>query len=179
MVVPRLQTCGPCGNAAGTFRRGQAGGQGTTTQLVLEEGGLAVDLSPEGTASSAKLIEVFPRAEGNQRIVIPCADQFATRLEEGLRAKGYEVVRLEMYTMADVDELEPKLEEMWGQGAWQAVLLTVPSLVKPYVELLGHRDDVHVVAWDDGHSQGLGRAERVRAGRGQAEGSVRRGVPRS
>ncbi|AQP44209.1 hydroxymethylbilane synthase [Tessaracoccus flavus] len=122
---------------------------GTTTRLVVEEAGRNVDLCPEGPASSQKLVELFPKAEGKVRVVIPCADQFATRLEDGLRAKGYEVLRLEVYTMADLDEPDAKLKEMWDEGAWNAVFLVTPSQVRPYMELLGHRDDVQVVVWDD------------------------------
>ena len=122
---------------------------GTTTRLVLEEGGRAVDLCPEGPASSQKIVEMFPRAEGKVRVVIPCADQFATRLEDGLRAKGYDVHRLDIYTMGDLEQPDPKLKEMWDKGAWDAIFLVTPSQVKPYTELLGHRDDVHVVAWDN------------------------------
>ena len=51
--------------------------------------------------------------------------------------------------MADLDEPDAKLKEMWDEGAWNAVFLVTPSQVRPYMELLGHRDDVQVVVWDD------------------------------
>ena len=128
---------------------------GTTTRQVLEEGGRAVDLSPEGTASSNILVDVFPQAEGEVRVAIVCADQLSTKLEDGLRAKGYTVERCEIYTMADVSEIYPELRQKWDEGAWDAILLSQPSLAGAYVHLLGHRDDVQVLAWDDPTAEAL------------------------
>lgn len=121
---------------------------GETTQQTLEEAGYTVDISPDGTASSARLVDMFPPAEGEQRVVIVCADQLSTKLETGLREKGYTVERSEIYTMADVDELYPELRQKWDEGAWDAILLSQPSLAGAYANLLGHRDDVSVLAWD-------------------------------
>ena len=122
---------------------------GSTTRQSLEDSGVRVDLSPEGTASSQSLVDLFPRAEGEERVVVVGPDQLSTKLEDGLRAKGYEVQRLEVYTMADVEELDPRFKQMWADGAWQAVLLSQPSLAAAYQSLLGHRDDVAVLAWDN------------------------------
>ncbi len=121
---------------------------GSTTRQVLEEGGQKVDLSPDGTASSARVVEMFPPAEGEVRVVIACADELSTKLEDGLRAKGYTVERLEVYTMEPVANPNPKLLEMWARGVWDAILLSHPSLAQVYVDMLGHRDDVAVLAWD-------------------------------
>lgn len=128
---------------------------GTTTRRTVEEAGRGVDISPEGTASSQKLIDEFPAAEGEQRVVILCADQFPTRLEKGLRNKGYQVERSEIYTMADVEEIDPDLRSRWDDGAWEAVLLTQPSLAYVYAKTLGHRDDVNVLAWDEETAEAL------------------------
>lgn len=122
---------------------------GSTTRRSVEDGGRAVDLSPEGTASSHTLVELFPRAEGEQRVVILCADQLSTRLETALRQKGYTVERSELYTMADVAEIDPALRRRWDAGAWDAVLLSQPSLAHVYAKKLGHREHVHVLAWDE------------------------------
>ena len=122
---------------------------GSTTRQVAEEAGYAVVLSPEGTASSASLVDMFPVAKQGERVVIVCADQLSSKLEDGLRAKGYEVERLEIYTMSDVEQVDAELKQMWDDGAWDAVLLSQPSLAEAYANLLGHRDDVHVLAWDE------------------------------
>lgn len=122
---------------------------GSTTQRTVEDAGRKVDIGPEGTASSQKLVEAFPPAEGEQRVVILCADQLSTKLEKGLRRKGYTVDRSEIYTMADVEEIDPALRSRWDDGAWDAVLLSQPSLAHVYATTLGHRDDVRVLAWDE------------------------------
>ena len=122
---------------------------GSTTRQTLEDAGIEVDLCPEGTASSQSLVDMFPKAEGDVRVVIPCAQDLSTKLEDGLRAKGYEVQRLEIYTMADVDDLDPRVKQMWDDGAWAAILLSQPSLAATYQSLLGHRDGVAVLAWDE------------------------------
>lgn len=128
---------------------------GSTTRQVVEEAGYTVDLSPEGTASSALLVDEFPTAQEGERVVIVCADQLSTRLEDGLRAKGYEVERLEVYTMQDVAEVDAELKRKWDEGAWDAVLLSQPSLASSYAHLLGHRDDVKVLAWDEQTAESL------------------------
>lgn len=122
---------------------------GSTTRQVVEEAGYQVDLSPEGTASSALLVEAFPQAQGEERVVVVGPDQLSTKLEDGLRAKGYTVERLEIYTMGDVDDVDGELKEKWNEGAWDAVLLSQPSLAGAYAHLLGHRDDVSLLAWDE------------------------------
>ena len=128
---------------------------GTTTRRTVEDSGRKVDLSPEGTASSTKMLEEFPNPDGDQRVVILCADQLSTRLEEGLRKKGYTVDRSEIYTMADVDEIDPALRSRWDEGAWDAVFLSQPSLAHVYAKKLGHRDHVNVLAWDDETAQAI------------------------
>lgn len=122
---------------------------GTTTAQVVEESGYTVDLCPEGTASSHNLVDLFPPVEDQERVVIVGPDQLSTKLEEGLRKKGYTVDRCEIYTMADVDEVYPELKEKWEEGAWDAVLLSQPSLAGAYANLLGHRDHVALLAWDE------------------------------
>ncbi|MDO5677409.1 MAG: hydroxymethylbilane synthase [Propionibacteriaceae bacterium] len=122
---------------------------GTTTKRTVEEAGRKVDISPEGTASSQKLVDEFPPAEGEQRVVILAPDQLSTKLEDGLRKKGYHVDRSEIYTMGDVDEIDPALRSRWDDGVWDAVLLSQPSLAYVYAKTLGHRDHVKVLAWDE------------------------------
>ncbi|WGT48191.1 hydroxymethylbilane synthase [Tessaracoccus lacteus] len=122
---------------------------GTTTQQIVEEAGYTVTLCPEGTASSQRLVEMFPPAEGDQRVVIPGPRQLSTKLEEGLRDKGYAVERNEIYSMEDVAEIEPELRAKWDAGTWDAILLSQPSTAEAYINVLGNRDDVLALAWDD------------------------------
>lgn len=127
----------------------QVATMGTTTQQIVEETGIEVTLSPEGTASSQRLVEMFPPAEGNQRVVIPCPRQLSTKLEDGLREKGYVVDRNEIYSMEDVSKIAPELRTKWDAGTWDAILLSQPSTATAYAKVLGHRDDVLALAWDE------------------------------
>ncbi|MFT3889697.1 MAG: hydroxymethylbilane synthase [Arachnia sp.] len=128
---------------------------GSITQQIVEESGYTVELCPDGTASSLRLVDEFPPADGDVRVVIVGPDQLSTKLEDGLRAKGYTVERCEIYTMADVEDLDPELREKWDEGAWDAVLLSQPSLAHSYAHLLGHRDHVAVLAWDEPTAEAL------------------------
>lgn len=128
---------------------------GSITQQIVEESGYAVQLCPDGTASSLRLVDEFPQADGDVRVVVVGPDQLSTKLEDGLRAKGYTVDRCEIYTMADVEKLDPELREKWDEGVWDAVLLSQPSLAHAYAHLLGHRDHVAVLAWDEPTAEAL------------------------
>ena len=156
VVLPSAQTVWALRERGWDIPKGKrVAAMGSTTQLAAEESDIQVEISPEGTASSQRLVEMFPKAEGEQRVVIACADQLSTNLEVGLRAKGYTVERLEVYTMVDVPELDPRIRQMWNDGAWQAILLSQPSFASAYVNLLGHRDGVHVLAWDEPTAEAL------------------------
>ncbi|RRD47775.1 hydroxymethylbilane synthase [Tessaracoccus sp. OH4464_COT-324] len=120
---------------------------GSTTRQLLEDRGRTVTLSPEGTASSRRLIEMFP--EGNERVVIPCSDDLSSRLEDGLSAKGYQVVRMPIYRMVDVDQVVGWVARAWESGSYDGVLLTTPSVARAFVKLLPKRPDVAILAWDE------------------------------
>ena len=126
---------------------------GSTTRQVLEEFGRKVDVSPEGTASTPKLIEMFP--EGSGRVVIPSADDLSSRLEEGLGAKGYEVVRMPVYRMVDVEKVADWVLEGWEGGRYDAVLLTSPPVAKSFLNVLPRKDNVSVLAWDEDTAEAL------------------------
>lgn len=126
---------------------------GDTTRSAVEQAGREVDLCPPGTASSEKLIAMFP--EGTERVVIPCVNDLSTKLEDGLRAKGYEVERLPVYRMADVAAVPEAVLRAWRDDYWDAVLLSHPSLAGAYVRLLGNRDRVKVLAWDSATAAAL------------------------
>lgn len=120
---------------------------GSTTRQVVEELDRGVIFSPEGTASSRRLIEMFPTGSG--RVVIPCVDDLSSRLEEGLGAKGYEVVRMPIYTMVDVDGVADWVSEGWEQGRYDAILLTSPSVARSFLDLLPPNPDVKILTWDE------------------------------
>lgn len=120
---------------------------GSTTRQVAEEYDKVVELSPEGTASSKRLIEMFP--EGSGKVVIPCSDDLSTRLEDGLSAKGYEVIRMPVYTMVDVELVAGWVQEGWEQDRYDSILLTTPSVARSFLKLLPRNDNAAVIAWDE------------------------------
>lgn len=119
---------------------------GTTTRDLLEELGLKVEISPEGTASSKRLIDLFP--EGDEKVVVPCADDLSDRIQEGLSAKGYDVTRMPVYRMVDIDEVAGWVLDGWNGDRYDAVLLTSPSVAQSFLNVLP-RNDVKVLAWDE------------------------------
>lgn len=126
---------------------------GTTTREMLEDYGVHVTLSPEGTASTPNLIAMFPKGSG--RVVVPCADDLSNRLEEGLGERGYEVTRMPVYRMRDIDEVADWALEGWNNGRYDAVLLTSPVVAKSFLNLLPRNEQVAVFAWDDDTAQVL------------------------
>lgn len=128
---------------------------GTTTHQVLEDYGVTVTLAPEGTASTPKLIAMFP--EGTGRVVIPCADDLSNRLAEGLGAKGYDVVRMPVYRMRDIEQVADWVLAGWEHNRYDAILLTSPVVAQSFLNLLPRNDNVAVLAWDD-DSAGVLRA---------------------
>lgn len=119
---------------------------GSTTRQLLEELGLTVHLSPEGTASSKRLLKMFE--DGDEKVVIPCADDLSDRLEKGLSAKGYDVTRMPVYRMVDVEKVADWVYEGWEGGRYDAILLTTPSVARAYLHLLPGRDVLNL-AWDE------------------------------
>ncbi|NLE98930.1 MAG: hydroxymethylbilane synthase [Propionibacterium sp.] len=119
---------------------------GSTTRQLLEELGLTVHLSPDGTASSKRVIKMFE--DGDEKVVIPGADDLSNRLHKGLEAKGYHVTRMPVYKMVDVEQVAEWVLDGWNGGRYDAVLLTTPSVARGYLKLLPKRD-VTVLAWDE------------------------------
>ncbi|MFV0429102.1 MAG: hydroxymethylbilane synthase [Arachnia sp.] len=127
---------------------GKVAAMGDTTRAILEAAGVQVDIGPEGTASSTRVLDEFAPSQG-ERVVIPCASDLSTRLEDGLRDKGYEVERLEVYQMVDVEQADPELRTDWDSGEFSYVLLSSPSVAESFLRVLGARDDVATLAWDE------------------------------
>lgn len=128
--------------------RAKVAAMGETTTQVLRDAGQHVDYVPGGTASSDRLVEMLPASSG-EKVVIPCPDNLSTKLEDGLRAKGYEVERLPIYTTSDLDEIDPWLIKGWRDSRWDAVLLSSPSMAGSFLRLLGAKDGVQLYCWDD------------------------------
>lgn len=146
---------------------------GETTTQVLRDAGQRIDYAPEGTASSDRLVDALPESTG-EKVVIPCPDHLSTKLEDGLRAKGYQVERLPIYTTTDLDEVDPWLNKGWRDGRWDAVLLSSPAIAGSFLRLLGPKNGVQLYCWDEETAEVL-RAEGVEVA-GVAESKDDKGV---
>ncbi|HSO69633.1 MAG TPA: uroporphyrinogen-III synthase, partial [Arachnia sp.] len=87
---------------------------GPRTASAAEAAGLEVALVPEGESSAAALARAWP--EGGGRVVIPGSALSSTVLEDALRAKGYAVEMVPLYTMEPLGELPGRLVGEWREG---------------------------------------------------------------
>lgn len=118
---------------------------GPATARALEAAGYAVDLVPEGPSSAADLLRVFP--DGSGRVIIPGSDLSSTALVDGLRDKGYDAEALPVYTVDPVLAPSPHLASEWGNGQFDAVIVTSGSVARAIDELLGWPSGIRVLAF--------------------------------
>lgn len=101
-------------------------GQGTAE--TLRRGGLEPAFLPP-RATARDLARAFPEAE---RVLFVASALAEGALEEGLRARGVWVERLEVYTTAAAEEALPE-----GLEGAEAVALASPSAVRVWAERVG------------------------------------------
>jgi uroporphyrinogen III methyltransferase / synthase len=107
---------------------------GDATAEALRKARVAPDLVPP-TFTTAALAESFP--EGQGRVLLPRADLATADLEDGLRSKGWTVVRVDAYRILPAEALPPKAVEALAEGRVDAVTFTSPSTVHGFVRLAG------------------------------------------
>ncbi|MCC2309211.1 uroporphyrinogen-III synthase [Cellulomonas chengniuliangii] len=110
---------------------------GPATARALRQAGVQVDLVPRGTSSAAALLEQWPAASGEGRILAPHADLASRRLVDGLRARGWEVDDVVAYRTLRGAPPEPQVRAAWSAGEIDAALLTSGSTARHLIELLG------------------------------------------
>ncbi|HSO70081.1 MAG TPA: uroporphyrinogen-III synthase, partial [Arachnia sp.] len=71
----------------------------------------------------------------------------STVLEDALRAKGYAVEMVPLYTMEPLGELPGRLVGEWREGLFDAVAVTSGSAGEAAGKLLGWREGTAVVAF--------------------------------
>jgi hydroxymethylbilane synthase len=108
---------------------------GPATRRALEEYGVRVALSPEGSATAAALGWAFPSGTG--RVLIPGSELSSPELGDALRAKGWRVMAIPTYTTASLDEAPAGLVEAWRRGDFDAVVVTAGSVARAVRDLLG------------------------------------------
>ena len=102
---------------------------GPATAAALGSAGLPVDLTPPARGSAAALAEVFPRAVGDQSVLVPRSDLAPATLPDALAAKGYRVHTVVAYRTA-VRPPAADVAARLAAGGFRAVLLTSPSTVR-------------------------------------------------
>jgi uroporphyrinogen-III synthase len=114
--------------------RARVAAVGDATAAALREAGLPPSLVPEAFTTAA-LGAAFPRGAG--RVLLPRADLATEDLEESLRTRGWEPVRVEAYRVRPVDRLPPEAERALHEGNVDAVTFTSPSTVHGFVRVGG------------------------------------------
>ncbi len=112
---------------------------GETTSQQLRQWGIRFDLQSE-TASSAGLVKIFPDFNLRRgRILLPSSDQALTILPEGLRALGYHVDIVPIYTNRIPENLI-----VLDLRLFAGVVFTSPSTVLNFKALYGNfPEDLH------------------------------------
>ncbi|MDF1490034.1 uroporphyrinogen-III synthase [Tessaracoccus sp. HF-7] len=128
---------------------------GQATAEALRAAGYVVDLIPEGRSSAADLVAAFPGGSG--RVVIPGSALSSPVLADGLRAKGYRVDTVPIYTVEPIEAAPEAVAADWADGHFDVVAVTSGSIGRAVAELLGWRDDVRVVAFGAPSAEALRR----------------------
>lgn len=129
---------------------------GPRTAEAARAAGLTVELVPSGESSAAALVRAWP--EGAGRVVIPGSALSSPVLADGLRAKGYAVEALPLYTMEPLGHLPGGIVAEWEAGLFDVVAVTAGSAGEAVGQLLGWRDDTAVVAFGPPSAESLRRA---------------------
>lgn len=107
---------------------------GAGTSGALRAHGVEPDLVP-ATYTTEALGEEFP--EGGGKVLLPRADIAPAALEEVLRAKGWEPVRVDAYRSLPAVELPVAVRQALEDGRVDAVTFTSASTVEGFVALAG------------------------------------------
>ena len=118
---------------------------GRATAGAVSDAGWRVDLVPEGPSTAEALAEAWPAGAG--RVVIPGSALSSPVLAERLRAKGYEVDTLPIYTMEALAEPPQELARGVVDRAYDVIVITSGSMARAVDELLGWPPATAVVAF--------------------------------
>jgi uroporphyrinogen-III synthase len=103
---------------------------GPATADAVRAAGVEPDLVPS-VHSAAGLVDAFPPAEGvGRRVLFPAADLAPPTVAEGLRAKGWDVERVEAYRTVPLPPPEPATAAAFA--ACDAVVFLAGSSVRAF-----------------------------------------------
>ena len=105
---------------------------GDSTAATLSERGIQADLVPDPFTTDA-LGEAFPRGRG--RVLLARADIATEGLEDALRSKGWEPVRVNAYRVRAATAVPEAARRAIEQHQVDAVVFTSPSTVQGYLSL--------------------------------------------
>lgn len=108
---------------------------GPATRRALEERGVQVALTPEGSSTQETLAHAFPSGTG--RVLIPGSELSRPVLAQQLRSKGWMVVQAPIYTTVVADGIRAEVRQAWQRGDFDAVVITAGSVASALVELMG------------------------------------------
>lgn len=115
-------------------------GEGTAASLAAV--GLQSDLVPDRYTTQA-LAEAFPTGTG--RVLLARADIASDELDEALRAKGWDTVRVDAYRNLPAEAFPEEAQRALDEGRVDAVTFTSASTVEGFVRLAGRIDGPLVV----------------------------------
>ena len=109
---------------------------GEATAAGLETRGVRPSLVPDAFTTEA-LAEAFP--EGAGRVLLARADLATAELEDALRAKGWDPVRVDAYRVRLAGALTPVAAAVLRDDRVDAVTFTAPSTVEGFMRLTDGR----------------------------------------
>ena len=122
---------------------GRIAAVGQATAAALRQAGYQVAFVPT-VASGAGIVQDFPPGTG--RVLVPGSALSKPDLPQGLRALGYQVEVLALYTMEPVPALPPRLVSAWQAGDFGLVVVTAGSVARAVDRLLGWPAATRVLA---------------------------------
>ncbi len=126
----------------GAHLPGRVAAVGRSTAAALQKAGYTVELVPQ-LESAAGLLEEFP--DGPGRVFLPCSALAPAALTEGLGHRGWEVNRIDVYTMEPIG-VPADVAQRWRAGEFAAVVVTSGSVARVMHRELGWPPATRVLA---------------------------------